>query len=183
MFNRKQISQLQYSAGDRYRHAYDMTLASPGGSMDFDRARGGSGLAPVSPPLTYLLAAECVSQARLKLYPKDYAVVHRVCAQGFTVEQAAKQLFDERYDGSLGVHVRNIGRRLGEGLEMLADMWWPDSKIKVNPKTGDEVRPMRSMMTERAKSSDAEAVPASSHVVHATRDKVYRSNDKRRERA
>jgi hypothetical protein len=187
MFNRRQISQLQYAAGDRYRSAFDMTSASSGGSMDFDRARGGNGTAPVSPALTFLLAAECVSQARNKLYPKDYAIVHRVCIVGLTIEAAAKQLYDERFDGAWDPYLKEAGRKFRVGLENLADMWWPGSTISVkngtmNAKTGEEIRTMRNIRTERATVTDAVSVAPSSSVAHATRDKVYRG-PQRKERA
>lgn len=178
MFNRRQISQLQYGAGDRYRMAHEMTSASSGGSMDFDRARGSSGLSP-SPALTFLLAAETVSEAKRRLYPKDFAIVHRVAVLGLTIEQAARQLYDERYDGEWTPYVRQAGWKFRNGLDALADMWWPDSKTKTDPKTGEEIRPMRRSMTERATVTDAVTVAPSSSVAHATRDKVYRGPQRR----
>lgn len=181
MFNRRQISQLQYGAGDRYRSAWDMTYASSGGSMDFDRARGSSGLSP-TPALTFLLAAETVSEAKKRLYPRDFAIVHRVTVLGLSIEQAARQLYDERFDGEWTPYVRQAGWKFRNGLDALADMWWPDSKIKTDPKTGEEIRPMRRTMTERATVTDVVTVAPSSSVAHATRDKVYRG-PQRKERA
>lgn len=178
MFNRRQISQLQYGAGDRYRMAHEMTSASSGGSMDFERARGSSGLSP-TPALTYLLAAETVSEARKKLYPKDFAIVHRVCVLGLTIEQAAKQLYDSQWDGEWSPYVRQAGWKFRNGLDALADMWWPDAKTKVDRKTGEEIRPIRGVMSERAEVSDAVSVAPSSSVAHATRDKIYRGPQRR----
>lgn len=178
MFNRKQINQLQYGAGDRYRTAVQMTSASAGGSMDFERARGSSGLSS-TPALTYLLAAETVSEARKKLYPRDFAIMHRVCAVGLTVEQAAKQLYDPVYDKGWTVYLEEAGRRLRAGLDEMADMWWPDARVPVDRRTGREVRPMRSDMSERAAVTDVQAVPQSSSVVHATKDKIFRGPQKR----
>lgn len=182
MFNRRQISQLQYGAGDRYRMAHEMTSASSGGSMDFERARGSSGMSP-TPALTFLLAAELVSEAKRKLYPVDFAMVHRVCVIGLSIEQAAKQLYDERFDGEWTPYVRRAGTRFREGLDILADMWWPDARTMVDKKTGQEIRPMRATVVERAEVTDApppDRVPSA--VAHATRDKVYRG-PQRRERA
>lgn len=178
MFNRRQISQLQYGAGDRYRSAWEMTSASSGGSMDFERARGSSGLSP-TPALTYLLAAEIVSEARKKLYPVDFAIVHRVSVIGLTIEQAAKQLYDARFDGEWPLYLRRAGMRFREGLDQMADMWWPDARSKIEKKTGEDVRAMRRMMTERPEVSDAVSVAPSSSVAHATRDKVYRGPQRR----
>lgn len=147
--------------------------------MDFDRARGSTGTAPVCPALTFLLAAECTSQARLKLYPKDFAIVHRVCVIGLTIEAAARQLYDPQYHGDWPPYVRNAGVRFREGLDQLADMWWPDSRAPVDKKTGEEIRPIRGAMTEKPTATNVEAVAQSSAVAHATRDKVYRGPQKR----
>lgn len=182
MFNRKQISQLQFGAGDRYRMAHEMTSASSGGSMDFDRARGSRGTAPVCPALTFLLAAECTSQARLMLYPVDFALVHRVCVIGLTIEAAARQLYDPQFDGDWPPYVRRAGTRFREGLDRLADMWWPDSRTPVDKKTGEEIRPIRGSMDERSTVTNVQVVSPSPSVAHATRDKVFRGTQ-RRERA
>jgi hypothetical protein len=183
MFNRKQISQLQFGAGDRYRLAYEMQFASAGGSMDFERARGSTGTAPVSPALTFLLAAECTREAKTKLYPKDFAIVHRVCVIGLTIEAAARQLYHPEYDGDWPPYVRNAGMRFRAGLDALADMWWPDSRAPIDRKTGEEVRPIRGAMTDKAAVTDAPPPDVgASRVAHATRDKVYRG-PQRRERA
>jgi hypothetical protein len=182
MFNRKQISQLQYGAGDRYRLSFEMTSASSGGSMDFDRARGSKGTPPVSPALTFLLAAECVREARMKLYPRDFAVIHRVAVSGFTIEQAARQLYDPKWDGEWPPYVREAGRKFRAGLDALADMWWPDSRTPVDKKTGEEIRPIRGARTEKSTASNVESVTQSPSVAHATRDKVYRG-PQRKERA
>lgn len=173
MLNRRQISSLQYDSGDRYRMAHEMTSASSGGSMDFDRARGSSGLSP-TPALTFLLAAEITSQARMRLYPKDFAIVHRVCVLGLTIEQAAKQLYDKKWDGEWPLYLRQAGWKFRNGLDAMADMWWPDARTKVDKKTGEEIRPIRSVMTERPQATDVEAVPQS------TSRKVYSGQTNRR---
>jgi hypothetical protein len=179
MFNRRQISQLQYAAGDRYRCAHDMTYASSGGSMDFDRARGSSGLSP-TPALTFLLAAETVSEAKRRLYPRDFAIVHRVTVLGMSIESAARELYDPRFDGEWTPYVRQAGWKFRNGLDALADMWWPDSKTKTDAKTGEEIRPIRNIRTEKAKVTDAPPPDrGGSKVVHATRDKIYRGVQKR----
>lgn len=181
MYNRRQINQLQFAAGDRYRFSWEMTSGSSGGSMDFDRARGSSG-GSYGFANTYMNAAECVRDVKEKLYPKDRAMVHRVCIVGLTIEQAARQLYDANYDGAWDSYVKEAGRKFRVGLETLADLWWPDSKTKKDPVTGEEIRPMRRSMTERATVTDAVIVTPSSSVAHATRDKVYRG-PQRKERA
>ena len=146
--------------------------------MDFDRTRGSSGLSP-TPALTFLLAAEITSQAKLRLYPRDFAIIHRVCVQGYSIEQAAKQLYDTKWDGEWPAYLREAGHKFRTGLDVLADMWWPDSRTAVDKKTGQEIRPMRSMRTERPVVTNAKAVPQASSVAHATRDKVYRGTQRK----
>lgn len=158
--------------------AHEMTYASSGGSMDFD-PRGSSGVSP-TPALTFLIAADLVRDARLKLYPVDFAVVHRVCVLGLTIEQAASQLYQGRADIPWPAYLRRAGMRFREGLDQLADMWWPDAKTKTDPKTGEEIRPMRRTMTERAQVTNAPPPDrVASAVAHATRDKVYRGPQRR----
>lgn len=178
MYNRRQITQLQYGAGDRYRVAHEMTSASSGGSMDFDRARGSSGLSP-TPALTFLMAAETVSEARKRLYPKDYAIIHRVAVLGLTIEQAARQLYDDQWDGNWRSYLEDAGRKFRNGLDALADMWWPDARVRKDRRTGAEIRPLRSEITERPVVTDTETIAPTSSVAHATRDKVYRGPQKK----
>ena len=182
MYNRRQISQLQYGAGEHYRTAWAMTSASPGGSMDFDRVRGGASSA-AGPALTYLMAAEVVHQAKFRLYPRDYAVVHRVCVLGLPVEKTARELYDERFDGAWRLYLLDVGRRLRTGLDELADLWWPDARGKTDPKTGAEMRNMRTFRPERPEVTDATEVPKASHVAHATRDKVFHTGKPDRKKA
>jgi hypothetical protein len=145
--------------------------------MDFERARGSSGLSP-TPALTFLMAAEDVSEARKRLYPKDFAIVHRVCVVGLTIEQAARQLYDEQWDGKWPAYHTEAGRKFRNGLDALADMWWPDTKVVVDRK-GNEIRPIRGVMSDRATASEVTAVVQSPSVAHATRDKIYRGPQRR----
>lgn len=161
MRKRKQLTEREFQAAEHYRTCFAMIHGSVGGSLDFDRARGGSN--PGSPPAPhYMLASEVVSAAKRHLYPKDYAVVHRVCALGMTIEQATEQL----YAPVTRAAREDCGRRLREGLSQMADRWFPENR-------GEGSR-MRSHVSERATVTDVESVPQSSSVAHATRDKVYR---------
>jgi hypothetical protein len=176
MFSRRQLTQLEFSAGDRYRESFQMLTASAGGSMDFEKTRVSSG-PRVGQALKYVMAAEVCNDAKLKLYPKDFALVHRVCVVGLTIEQSAKQLFDAKYDGPWPPYLKEAGHKFRTGLGMLADMWWPDSRVPKNKNTGEEIHPMRSMRTERPIVTDSKTVTQSTSVAHATKDKVYRSNN------
>ncbi len=162
MFKRKQLSEREFMAADRIRMAQEKLYGAAGGAMDFDRIRGG-GSPSAGPQDSYLAAAETMREIKHLLYPKDYAVVLRVCAKGMTVEQAAANLYQEN---PTRAEKEDCGRRLREGLTQMADKWFPENR-------GQASR-MRSHVSERAGVTDAEFVP-SSNVAHATRDKVYRS--------
>lgn len=163
--------------------AFERLSGSSGGALDFDRARGGTIIPSQGPALQYSIAADVCNDAKLKLYPVDFAVVHRVCVLGFTLEQAARQLYEGRADVPWPAYLRRAGMRFREGLDQLADMWWPDARTMVDKKTGQEIRPMRATVVERAEVTDAPPPDrVASAVAHATRDKVYRG-PQRRERA
>ena len=124
MTKRRQLTQRQYHAGIRYRHCYDVIYGQLGGSMDFDRPRGGGGQG-TPPPVAYMEASETISLVKRVLYPKDYAIVHRVCAEGLSIQECARTL----YGGSGRAETEQAGRRLQEGLRELADRWYPEERV------------------------------------------------------
>jgi hypothetical protein len=93
-----------------------------------------------------MLASEVVREVERCLYPQDYAVVHRVCALGMTIEQTASQLYLPVTRASR----EDCGRRLREGLAQMADLWYPEHRGRGGN--------MRSFSTERAMPTDAETV-------------------------
>jgi hypothetical protein len=164
MFKRKQIGEREYLAADKYRSSFAALYGVMGGVGDYERSRGGS--TPGQPPAPhYMLAAETVSEVKRYLYPKDYAVVHRVVALGMSLEEASSQLYQQN---PTRAEKEDCGRRLREGLTQMADKWFPENRGQGNR--------MRSHLEERAGVTDAEFVPQAS-VVHATRDKLYRSGE------
>jgi hypothetical protein len=159
MRKRKHINERQYQTAERYRTCFATLYGVMGGVGDFERSRGGG--SPGSPPAPhYMLASETVSEVRKYLYPKDYAVVHRVCCLGMTIQEAAEQLYDPVTRPAL----EDCGRRLREGLDQMADRWFPMGKSQG----------IRSVVMEKAGVSEAQHVPQGK-AVHATGDKVYRS--------
>lgn len=165
MRKRRHISDREFMAADHYRTCWDTVHGSVGGVMDFDRPRGGS--LPGQPPAPrYLLASEVCSEVRRYLYPQDYAVVHRVCALGLSIEEAAMQLYQIH---PTRPQKEDCGRRLREGLAQMADRWFPERRGHGNR--------MRSHVDERATVTDVDTVSSSSIVVHATRDKIFRSGE------
>jgi hypothetical protein len=148
MTRRGQLTDAQYHAGQRYRHCYDVIYGQMGGASDFERTRG-KGLPGSPPSFSYLQASEIVSQVKRILYPRDYAVVHRVCVEGLSLGECAEKLYgaDERSQRE------EAGRRLKEGLRELAEKWFPDRKRRI-----------RAFVGERAAVTDAESVePAKVH--------------------
>lgn len=143
MTKRRQLTEPQYHAGLRYRSCYEIIYGQLGGASDFDRARG-RGLPGSPPPLTYMQASETVSLVKQVLYPRDYAVVHRVCVEGLTIEECAERLF-----GSTDRAAREeAGRHLREGLRELAERWYPE---KHNAK-------IRAFRTDKPSAGDAQSV-------------------------
>lgn len=134
MYNRKDISQVQFAAGDRYRTAFEMTSGSAGGAGDFNRVRGNGG--PGSITEVYVEAARFVSDAKWKiLYPRDYAVLHRVCVEGKTLDRAAQEL--SAGDSGLKLDRQLVGYMFKSALSQLAAAWWPHKVPKIDQSTLD----------------------------------------------
>jgi hypothetical protein len=143
MMRRGQLREAQYHAGQRYRHCYEVIYGQMGGASDFERTRG-KGLPGSPPPQSYLEASEIVSQVKRILYPRDYAVVHRVCVDGLSLGECAEQL----YGGDDRSNREQAGDRLREGLRELAERWF-----------GAERKPrIRAFVGERATVTDSETV-------------------------
>jgi len=116
MLKRRQITSDQFQAAERLQLAYETVHGQAGGAMDFERSRG-SGLPGKMPAPPYMVASETLRLAKMWLYPRDYAVVHRVCIQGIKVSDCA-QLFGPGKEGKL-----EAGRALKRGLTQLAEKW------------------------------------------------------------
>lgn len=165
MLKRKQLGKREYQAADHYRTAFATLGGAMGGAMDFDRARGGS--TPGSPPGPHMLiASDTVDQVKAMLYPKDYAVVYRVCALGMSIEETTEQLYGKPSTRS---QRDDCSGRLRASLEAMADRWFP-----IRGGAGEGGSKIRSHVTERPMATDVETVPMGK-AVHATGDKVFRS--------
>lgn len=116
MQKRGQITADQFEAAEKLRIAYDTVHGQAGNAMDFDRSRGG-GVPGRMPAQPYMLACEVLRVAKFRLYPRDYAVVFRVCIQGIRVADCG-ELFGQGREGKL-----EAGRALKRGLSELADLW------------------------------------------------------------
>lgn len=163
MFKRKQLSKTEYQAGIRIQEAFDTLTAGPGGSMDFDRVRGGS--APGSPPSPPQIdASNLLNLVQSALYNQDWAVVLRVCGQGMSIEETTENLYGKPTSRA---QRDDCGRRLKEGLRQMADRWFPRER-------SEQGGGMRFMRSEKATATDVVAT-APGRTAHATKDRVYRS--------
>lgn len=127
MQKKGQITADQYLAAQRIQFAYETVYGQAGGAMDFDRARGG-GNPGAGPAQFYMVASESLRLAKLWLYPRDHAVVYRVCIQGLRVADCAN-LFGEGKEAKL-----EAGRSLKRGLSELARRWgYSGSNTKRKP--------------------------------------------------
>lgn len=144
MLRRRQISPREYQAGERIQQASETIVAPTGNVMDFDRACGGS--VPGQPPaMACLVAADVLDQAYKHLYPRDYAVVWRVCVQGLRIDQC----------GHLFAHGRSgreeAGRALRRALGELADLWWPKGPNRTRTYRPEKPKAGHAEMTEAAR--------------------------------
>lgn len=132
IYNRHGISQIQFAAGERYRNSFEMLSASAGGAGDFDRVRGVGSSDGMG--ICYLQAAESVRDAKLKiLYPRDYAVLHRVCVQGKTFDRVAKEL--SASDMGVQFDEKEVSFMFKAALSQLAAAWWPSKVPKIDQST------------------------------------------------
>jgi hypothetical protein len=119
MFARKQLTERQNRAAEIYRGAWATIGSSVGGSMDFDRVRGG-GLPGQPLAMRYMDAAAILSDAKLKLYTRDHEVLELVARDGHSQAEAADMLHGGK---ATRAEREDVGRRLKDGLNELADRW------------------------------------------------------------
>jgi hypothetical protein len=81
----------QWQAAQIFRSAYEILAGACGGSMDFDRVRGG-GL-PGQPFGERLLhAANRVNEARGMLYAGDYRIITSIAGEGHSIDKCASEI-------------------------------------------------------------------------------------------
>jgi len=126
--------------------------------------------APISPPITFLVAAEAVREAKAKLWPRHFAIVHRITVLGRTFEGVSQEL--TALDLGRTFVRRDIATIFSESLDMLAEMWWPDAAPR-------EAR-ITSVIYGKPMVTEAVTVEPHPGVAHVTRDKVYWSDMEKR---
>lgn len=172
MFRRRQLDAQQKRAADTYRDAFDALTASMGGSMDFDRVRGGS--SPGAPPApTALLAADTVAQAHKILGAMDSAIIEMIVGRGYSIEQCAARTTAGVKKAPSDRDTEYVGKRLRDALTTLADEWHP---------VGGRRSPMRSFIEDGAK--PVSSAPSGTRVMdvrvaHASETKVTFSDQEK----
>jgi hypothetical protein len=162
------IDEREYSAAVHFREQHDKLGAGIGGSMDFDRARGGSnnlGLAEV-----VMAAAEVVDRVEKLLPPDYYGIVWRVCVAGHTLDETAAWMYRLSKDHPTTRLQRDTCKQAFKAaLSIMAHAWWPEGRGRGDKMTG--------YRNDRATVTDAPTV-APGTVAHATKDRVYRSGQR-----
>lgn len=167
MRRRKYITEQGHLAGERYRHAHEVIYSQVGGSMDFDRVRGG-GRPGAGPQTPYLLAAELISHAKIKLGPREYAIVHWVCAEGWNIDACARRIYQIKpEDKVLQCQRKKCGRYLREGLQILGDIWFPEP-IGANSR----LRTHRPFDSRPTLCEESDEIPRA-QAVHATGQRIF----------
>jgi len=128
-----------YRAAMRLRNAYDTVHGSIGGSMDFDRVRGGGALG-APPALHYREAADVLIDSRKALLAVQERVLQFIVCQGYSVEETAQRV---RHSTERAAK-EEMGRVLRSGLAALADFWFEPGDVKrklVRPYHAPDVDP------------------------------------------
>lgn len=115
----------QVMAADTYRNAFETIHSSLGGSMDFDRIRGGGGLARV-PAEEAMMAVQTLKHARDLLGARSVIIIDQIVCHGQTAEQCARLVYSYREGDSIAARdINHIGRMLRESLTELSALWHP----------------------------------------------------------
>ena len=141
MTSRRQIDFRQCRAADDFRDAFDVLAGPPGGSLDFDRVRGGG--TPGAPPAAAaMLAAERLADAKRILGTLDFGLVEAVAGHGHSIGEAAKR-FTEGKERLSTRDEEHVGRRLRDALTSLAHAWHPiSSKTHIRGHIEDGAKPV-----------------------------------------
>lgn len=170
---RKDINTRQYLAADKFRNAHEAIYSQVGGSMDFDRVRGGGGAGMGSQVATQI-AADTINEAQKKLSPQEFAVIQWVAICGFNLEWCARRIFQVGH----GTKVRQFQRKrcglyLREGLKKLADIWFPQPVGE-----SSRLRTYRDADARPTMCEERDEMPVSK-AVHATGQRIFRKEPQR----
>lgn len=114
----------QTQAADCYRDAFELVHSGLGGSMDFERIRGGGGFA--GPAEAVLIASQMLRGAKGVVGERAVVVIEHVICHGRGIEETTRMIYGYE-DGQTTVtrDVNYIGRTLREALTDLAHVWHP----------------------------------------------------------
>lgn len=128
-----------YRAAKRLRNAYDTVQGSIGGSMDFDRVRGGGSLG-APPALHYREAADVLIDAKAQLLAVEHRVLILVVCEGHSIEDTAGRVRKSTERAAK----EEMGHVLRSGLSALAKYWFEPGDVKrkvVRPYHAPDVDP------------------------------------------
>jgi hypothetical protein len=172
MRKRKQLSHWQHRAAERVRGAHDVLYGSIGGVMDMDRVRGG-GDPSAHPPLSYLEAANTISDIKRWLYGRDHRLVQFIVCEGHGIREAASLMARRT---ATRAEEEDVGRRLRAALDELAAKWWGSSGQESDGTRGKIVTYHTLEASPAAKPyTAAEGMIARGKTVHATGHRVFRN--------
>jgi len=143
LYRRKQISQRQRDAALRYRLAFETQAGSIKSSLATEGFYSPAPPGPRTPSSPLLAAAENLREAKKVLGLIDHTVVELIAGKGYSIEKASLQICERGEKGRVSdTDVRAVGRRLRDGLEVLALRWFgPDRKRQHGAWTPDWARP------------------------------------------
>ncbi|MGM5033511.1 hypothetical protein [Tardiphaga sp. 803_E3_N1_3] len=127
---KNRLDQRQVLAADTYREAFETVHSTLGGSMDFDRVRGGSA-GSKAPAEAMLEAAGTLKQAKGVLGARSTIIVEQIVCHGRTTEECARLVYSYR-DGqpTAARDINYVGRTLREGLTELGMLWHPSPRTR-----------------------------------------------------
>jgi hypothetical protein len=114
----------QWQAAQIFRSAYEVLAGACGGSMDFDRVRGG-GLPGQPFGERQLHAGGRINEARGMLYSEDYLIITDIAGEGASLDKCASTFYGRHASKA---DKTKVGDRLRIGLDKLADRWVPEAK-------------------------------------------------------
>jgi hypothetical protein len=120
----KHLTVRQWQAGQIFRSAYETLSGACGGSMDFDRVRGGG--VPGQPfGERQLHAGNRMNEAQRVLYSEDMLIIEGIGGLGESIDKCASRFYGRQASKA---DKTKVGDRLRIGLEKLAESWVPEAK-------------------------------------------------------
>jgi hypothetical protein len=122
---KNKLDRQQRLAAEHYREAFETIRSQLGGSMDFDRPRGG-GFAPAGFAEVILIANQTLKQARALLGARTIIIVEQVVCHGKTAQECTRLVYGYADGDKVAARDSNhVARMLREALTELGQSWFP----------------------------------------------------------